>query len=306
MEIKAVPTPSVRPRIKHGQPTVQTDRLISLPRPRNKKLEDDNQTSTLRGNTVKCAVGLRKAVAVLCDGDPHDVTHVLHPVDKALQRVEVGRSDQGRRHLLAGLERELELQDVGSGQGLRDGDVLDDGGFVALGLEGEEWRGLGGVRGELLDELDLDAGGVEVAGVGVDSEDGAECAVEEGEVEGEGDAVVVVAGDSVVVEEGVLVELGDGVDAVGVEEVVEEEGVVAGEVEVAGPADLVKGGEDALLEEVDAVVGEERLEFHGGWGVPEFWRCGGGAEEEEEMGDWGILGENGGKAYFIKKSKLYT
>jgi len=65
------------------------------------------------------------------------------------------------------------------------------------------------------------------------------------------------------VEERLLAELRDGVDAVAVEEVVEEERVVAREVEVAGFSGLLEGGEKALLEEVDAVVGEERLEFHG-------------------------------------------
>jgi len=64
------------------------------------------------------------------------------------------------------------------------------------------------------------------------------------------------------VEERLLAELRDGVDAVAVEEVVEEERVVAREVEVAGFSGPLEGGEEPLLEEVNAVVGEKSLEFH--------------------------------------------
>ncbi|QCD84012.1 hypothetical protein DEO72_LG2g4362 [Vigna unguiculata] len=77
----------------------------------------------------------------------------------------------------------------------------------------KERHGLRGVRGEFLDELDLEArGGGGGGGVlGGDGDGAMEVAEEEGEVEGEDDAVVVVAGDA-----------------------------------------------------VDAVVGDESLEFHGG------------------------------------------
>lgn len=156
-----------------------------------------------------------------------------------MQRAQLGSHDQSRRQLLAALDGELQLLDVGPGQGFGNGDVLDDGGFVAFGLECEKRRGLGGLGRQFLHQFDDEAVGVEVAGVGVDGEDGAEGAVEEGEVDGEGDSVVVLAGDAVVVEEGFLLELGDGLDAVGGEEVVEEEGVVAGQVEVADPTHFV-------------------------------------------------------------------
>jgi len=63
----------------------------------------------------------------------------------------------------------------------------------------KEGHGLGGVRGEFLDELDLEThGGGGGGGVlGGDGDGAAEVAEEEGEVEGEGDAVIVVAGDAV-------------------------------------------------------------------------------------------------------------
>lgn len=85
----------------------------------------------------------------------------------------------------------------------------------------------------------MEAVGIDVPGLGVDGEDGAEGAVEEGEVDGKGDFVVVLAGNAVIVEEGFFLELCYGLDAVGVEEVVEEEGVVAGQVEVADFAHFV-------------------------------------------------------------------
>lgn len=181
---------------------------------------------------------LQMQVPVLAHGDRHHVPDVLHPVDETVERAELRRHDESRRELLAALDGEVELVDVGAGEGFGDGDVLDDGGSVAPGLEGEERRGLGGIWGKLFDQLDEEGVGIGVA----DGEDGAEGAVEEGEIDGEGDAVVVVAGDAVVVEEGFLAELSHGVDAVDGEEVVEEEGVVAGQVQVAYPPHFVQGG----------------------------------------------------------------
>ena len=99
------------------------------------------------------------------------------------------------------------------------------------------WVGRSGRQ--LLDELDLDGGGL-LLGLRLNGEGAAEGAVEEGDVNDEGNAVVVVAGDAVVSKEEVFVELGDGLDAVAIEEVVEEDGVGFCEVQVAGAPDLVQ------------------------------------------------------------------
>lgn len=111
---------------------------------------------------------------------------------------------------------------------------MNHGGFETLGLEGKERHRLGGIRRELLDELDVEAiRRRTTAELGAYADAAAEGSVEEGDVDGEGDAVLVLAGDPVVVEEGFSAELGDGLDPVAVEEVVEEDGVVSCEVEVA-------------------------------------------------------------------------
>lgn len=169
------------------------------------------------------------------------------------------------REILRRIERVLKLGNLRPRQGFGDGNVLNHSGLIATRFQREEGHGLGGVRGQFLDELDLEARG-SGGGSGVlggDGDGAAEGAEEEGEVEGEGDAVVVVAGDAVVVKERLLAELRDGVNSVAVEEVVEEERVIAREVEVAGFSGFLENGEEPLLEEVDAVVGDEGLEFHG-------------------------------------------
>lgn len=232
-------------------------------------LPEDQQLPELCAQGDQSGRDLQVQVSVLADGDVQHIPDVPHPVHEALQLVQVVNLDERLGERLSRVERRLELRDLSPRHRLRDRHVLDDRGFVALRLEGEEGQRQGAVRRQLLHQLYLEPLGVRSSGgVGgggelvADADAAADGAVEEGEVDGEGDAVVVLAGDAVAVEEGLDTELRDGLEAVAVEEVVEEDGVVPGEVEVARPVDLLQRRQEPLLEEGHAVVREKRLELH--------------------------------------------
>lgn len=228
-------------------------------------------------------------VSVLADRDVQHVPDVPHPVHETLQLVQVVNLDERLGERLSRVEGRLELRDLSPRHRLRDGHVLDDRGFVAFRLEGEEGHRLGAVRRQFLHHLYLEpfggrSGGGELV---ADADAAADRAVEEGEVDGEGDAVIVLAGDAVAVEEGLDAELSDGLEPVAVEEVVEEDGVVSGEVEVARPVDLVQRRQEALLEESHAVVRKKRLELHRRLRVAERKRRENQIEEEDDESDEG-------------------